>query len=121
MALPMVISRNQVQVIIPNLQLDITFVAIGDQTDVLYTVPVGIVTEIISLAWRAQMGGNTQVDLVVSAQRIRRATASEPSLTEESAVRGFIMNAGETIAGVGNNAADNGTINLIASLKERAV
>jgi len=121
MALPQVISRNAVQVIIPNLQLDITNVAIGTTSATLYTVSTGIVTEIISLAWRAQMGANTQVDLSVSGQRVRRATADEPSLTEESAVRGFIMNAGETIVGLGNNAADNGTINLIASLKERAV
>jgi len=121
MTLPQVTSRNAVQVIIPNLQLDITNTSIGDDADVLYTVPTGIVTEIISLAWRAQMGSNTQVDISVSDQRIRRATADEPSLTEESAVRGFIMNAAETISGIGNNVADNGTINLIASLKERAV
>jgi len=120
MTLPQVISRNQVQVIIPNLQLDITNVTIGDDADILYTVPTGIVTEIISLAWRAQVGGNTNVDLSVSGQRVRRATANEASLTDEAAVKGFIMNAGETIEGLGDNAADNGTINLIASLKERA-
>jgi len=121
MALPVITSRNAVQVIIPNLQLDITNVNIGTgATQTLYTVPAGIITEIISLAWRAQMGGGTQVDLSISGQRIRRATASEPSLTDESAVKGFIMNAAETIVGDGNDAGDNGTINLIASLKERA-
>jgi len=120
MALPQIISRNAVQVIIPNLQLDITNVTIGDDADTLYTVPTGFVTEIISLAWRAQMGANTQVDLFVSGQRIRRTGVNEPSLTDEPAVKGFIMNAGETIQGLGTNAADNGTINLIASLKERA-
>jgi len=121
MTLPQVTSRNQVQVVAPNNQLDITNIAIGTTSATLYTVPAGIVTEIISLAWRAQMGANTQVDLSISGQRIRRATADEPSLTDESAVKGFIMNAAETIVGLGNNAADNGTINLIGSLKERAV
>jgi len=121
MTLPQVTSRNQVQVIIPNLQLDINNTTIGTVADILYTVPVGIVTEIISLAWRAQMGSNTQVDLEVSSQRVRRATADEPSLTDEPAVKGFIMNAAETISGIGNNAANNGTISLIAALKERSV
>jgi len=121
MALPQITSRNEVQIIIANLQLDIQNTSIGDDADTLYTVNTGIVTEIISLAWRAQMGSNTQVDLNVSAQRIRRATASEASLVDEPALKGFIMNAGETIEGLGNNAADDGTINLIAALKERAV
>ncbi len=113
-------ALNVPQVIVPNNQLLVTNVTIGDVSKILYTVPAGIITEIISLSWRAQMGGNTEVDLFVSAQRVRRATADEPSLTDEPSMKGFRMNAGQTISGVGDNAANNGTINLVGSLKERS-
>ena len=102
-----------------NLQLDIQVLALENVAQVLYTCPANKTATIESLAWRASvMGGNTQIDLFIKNQRVRRATAAEASLVDTPEAKQFTLVAGETISVIGDVVAGNGTVNAIGQIRE---
>jgi len=119
MALPQIISRNLAQVIGVNVVSSGTTIIIGTTVVTLYTVPTGKQALITSLLSRVTgMGSNTAISITVDAVSIKRVTAAETVATESSPGGGILMNAGEVIIYLGNNAADDGAGTFFISIKE---
>lgn len=95
-----------------------TSVIVGTTAVVLYTCPAGKKAEIKAFTDRSvALGANVHQHATISGTNLRDMSGVEAGNTSEG-INGFTMNAGDTITLVGDNAANNGTINFFISLVE---
>jgi len=120
MALPQIISRNQKQSLLQNVQDDGNPSTIGSGTTItMYTCPAGKVALVTSLLVRfTGLGGNTSLFVNARVRRLREDTTGTEASMVESAGQGIRLEATETITLTGNNAADNGSAFFVISVAE---
>jgi len=107
MALPKVITRNQIQVLDVNIQNEGNPTTIGTTPFVLYTCPAGKVALVKSLKARfTGFGAGTLGNVRAKAFILRQTTATETVMIE-SAGNGIRLIATETIDLHGDSGADN--------------
>lgn len=95
-----------------------TLVNVGTTTPALYTVPAGKKAVINALSDKfVAYGANGSMKLTIAGVIVRSNTLVETSYTIEP-VAGQILTAGQTIIYQGDNAANNGTINVFLSYTE---
>jgi len=119
MALPVIVSRNQKQVLAQNVEADGNPTTIGATSIItIYTVPTGKVCLVTNLLFRVTgLGNGTDMQLNAKLRRLREATATETSMVE-SAGQGILMTAGDTVTITGDAASDNGSAFFIFSGEE---
>lgn len=102
----------------PTIQIKGTSVAVGTTPVVLYTCPAGKKSQVQAFSDRSvALGTNAHQHATISGVNLRDMSAVEASQVDEQ-IRGFTMNAGDTITLVGDNAANNGTINFLITVQE---
>jgi len=86
MGLPVIVTRNQKQVLLQNIQADGNPVNIGTTAVVMYTCPAGKVALVTSLLVRfTGLGANTILRVLARGRRMRTdATGTEVSMVESA-------------------------------------
>ena len=120
MTLPSIISRNSVQV---NTDQSVggNSAIVGTAVVTLYTVPANKKAILKSAAARFVSGGaNTNLDVVIGAQRVFRETAapSPPVLQDIPNVKGMVLIAAQTIQLLGDSGSNNGSMNFFFTFTE---
>jgi len=118
MAIARLTVKNQTQKI-TNQRLNGNSSVVGTTVVTLLTVAAGKRVEVLHLSVRyISFGGNTNMDVTLGGRRLRRAAATELNLIDLPAANNQTLIAGETITLVGDNAADNGSIDFMISFRE---
>ena len=120
MTLPSIISRNSVQV---NTDQSVggNSAILGTAVVTLYTVPANKKAILKSAAARfVSAGANTNLDILISGQRVFRQSAapSDATLQDIPNVKGMVMIAAETIQLLGDSGSNNGSMNFFFTFTE---
>lgn len=102
----------------PLIQLKGTVVNCGNVEKVVYTVPAGKKAQATMFSdQNVALGANTFQNMKISGSLLRKMVALDGGMVSEN-INGYNMNAGDTISYVGDNAANNGTINFLITVQE---
>jgi len=119
MTLPQIISRNQKQSLLQNIQSDGNPTTIGTTAVVLYTCPAGKVALVTGLQVRfTGLGANTSLFVNARGRRLREDTTGTEASMVESAGQGIRLEATETITLTGDSGSDNGDGFFVLSIAE---
>jgi len=121
MALPQIISRNISQKI-TNQVLNGNENSIGTTVITILTVGTGKKIEILGIANRyVSGGGNTNMDIIIGGQRLRRASSADSNLVDIPQGKGQVLTAAQTITLEGDSGSDNGSMNFMISYRETPI
>ena len=111
-------AYNQVQKTLGNVNNIAAVTTVGSTPTVLYTCPAGKTATILAFSNQSvALGANTSMKARVKGINLRNMTGAEAGSTSEN-INGTLLQAGDTIVLVGDNAANNGTINTFLTIQE---
>lgn len=113
------IGLTQIQKI-PDTGITETLTTIGTTVVTIYTVPAGKKAKVNFIAWAlVALGANTKIDLkLVSIIGEEKTAVAAAAMVLYTGANGTILTAGQTIQYSGDNAANNGTVNVNFSVTE---
>lgn len=114
------IPLNSVQKL-PTVKVTGTVTTAGSTAAVVYTCPTGKKAVITASTWQMiALGANSYLQSRFASALARKVTLADTQPVQDVAGLGLALAAGDTIAFVGDNAGNNGTINYFMTVQESA-